>query len=133
MNFILSTNTITAYLSLETFRFESQGKSCVVGTHLLLETTNGKQTIASIGESRLVAGNQVRVDLFKGNEPFDKFDHLVAVLQYGLIGVTRKWAIIRPTIICYGAASLRAVFNGYEEGVLNRAFGDAGAMQIFFK
>ncbi len=124
---------IDVHLNLKYFRFEAGKKSLTLSTYLYIEKKNENWSIASIGETPKSGHNTQRVDLFKGQSEVCKFQALDAFFAYAISELTSKRAIFRPTINCYDVQSLNSVLNGYEEGIIIRALGDAGAMQVNIK
>lgn len=124
---------ITVYISLESFRIETEHKSITLQTYLYVAYQNNTLTVASVGEEPEDKTHTERVDLFTGQSRFDKYDILVAFLKHAISQVVSKRAMIRPTIHCYGSKHLGSVMNGYEAGILTRAFEEVGAMLIYIK
>ena len=124
---------INVYIALDSFRFEIDDKTITLKTYIYVKNENDELSIVSVGNEPEDKTNTERIDLFTGKSNINKYDVLVAFLKSAVAQLVNKRAMIRPTINCYGSKQLNKILNGYEEGVLTRAFEEVGAMLVNIK
>ena len=124
---------INVYVSTSTFRFESGDLQKTLPTFMYIKKEGDGSKIIAVGEEIYTQEDATRLELFRSGEFFDKYPFLVMFVRYGISHMTKKKAMIRPTIYCYGSDDLRQVFNGYEKGILTKVFEDAGAAFIHMR
>lgn len=116
------------YVSLESNR-----RSVRLGAHVYIREEKGRYGIASVGEMPKDNIPSTRIELFHSDSRSDKFECLVAFIRHSLSLVSSRFAMVRPTVICKGSKDLSSLFSGYEEGILRRAFREAGAADTYFE
>ncbi|WP_319550552.1 hypothetical protein [Desulfogranum marinum] len=131
--FLAISKKIDVHINLKYFRFQTGGKSLTLNTYLYIEKKKENWSIDSVGKAPHKQGHTQKNELFRGPAEVCKFHALAAFLAYAIAELTGKRAMVKPTINCYGSQNLNSVLNGYEEGVLIRAFEDAGALQVNIK
>jgi len=123
---------ITVHITNDSVSLDSNRRSMQLGAYICFRKKRDKYEIASVGEMPKDNIRSEKVELFHSESRSDKFECLVAFMKHGLSSVSSRFALVRPTVICRGAENLGSFFGGYEEGILRRAFREAGAVDVYF-
>jgi len=118
------------------FHFSSKSGSFQLRTFIIVKRTDKKSKILSVGEEVARGSDIHRIDLFQDSGLLpggNRTEVFAAFLRYAVYKSYRRRALARPLVIVKGAQSLDEVLLGYQYDLLQKVFGEAGALKVRFE